>query len=156
MLTRRVTLSFATGNTPQVFGEVTQLLFCAFILSPTRNYINKLCNNANTNCLQNHEGFRHCAWTLRVIICRKIMKVHIFLTEETVLNLTVAFCPRKGGPGLRNQQCCRIATMITKAYNEKVQRRRGTGHTATGSHVAPSPRQDDGHGTDRQYFLIMV
>ena len=70
-----------------------------------------------------------------------------------MLNLTVAFCPRKGGPDLRKQQCCRIATMITK---EKAQRRQGTGHTTTGSHVALSPNQDDGYGTNRQYFLIKI
>ena len=156
VLTRRATLSFATGNMPQVHSEVTQLLFCVFILSSTCNYINMLCNNANTNCLYNHESFRRCVWTFRVIICSKITKVHIFLTEETMLNLTVAFCPRKRGPDLRKQQCCRIATMIAKTYNEKVQRRQGTGHTTTGSHVASSPKQDDGYRTNRQYFLMKV
>jgi len=152
----RATLSFATGNMPQVLSEVTQQLFCVFILSSTCNYINMSCNNANTNCLQNHEGVRRCVWTFRVIICSKITKFNIFLTEETMLKLTAAFCPRKGRPDLRKQQCFRIATMITRAYNEKVQRRQGTGHTTVGSHVAPSPKQDDEYGTDRQYFLIEV
>jgi len=107
-------------------------------------------NNANTNCLQTHEGFRRCVWTFRVIIYSKITKVHKFLTGENMLNLTVAFCPCKGGPDLCKQQCCRIATMITK---EKLQRRQGTGHTTTRSHVALSPKQDDGYGMDRQYFF---
>jgi len=125
-----------------------------FILSSPCNYTNMLRNNANRNCPQNHDGFRRCVWTFRVIICSKITKVHIFLTGETMLNLTDAFCPRKGGPDLRKQQCCLIATMITKAHKEK--RRQATGHITAGSHVAPSPKQDDGYGTDRQYCLIKI
>jgi hypothetical protein len=36
------------------------------------------------------------------------------------------FAPRKGGPDLRKQQCCRIATMITKAHEERKKAGHGT------------------------------
>ena len=83
-----------------------------FILSSTCNYVNMLRNNANRNYFHNHDGFRRCVWTFCVIICSKITEVHILLTGETMLNLTVAFCPAEGSPRFAQ------ATMLPVRHND--------------------------------------
>jgi len=87
-----------------------------------------------------------------LLFVAKLRKFKYFWLGRRCWISRLHFAPRKRGPDSRKQQCCRIATMMTKAHKEKVQRRQGAGHITTGSHVAPSAKQNKGYGTVRQYI----